>query len=287
MKTIRRCTPLFLMFAMACDDMNASIEVNDEVNSQRSDGDLNTSAGVRAGYLVKATRAVEAIAQNSPEFLENEGLNCETIETSMVEEIESACADMPEMGYTVELGNCFTDGGDTFDATLIVSAPKPESLPFFTPGGLTAPAVALRGFEDWKTDISIDSGSGANISACGLISRSPVRTILDYSMTIEGADSSSAQYDVLTRMQNGFGRQEASETRLTLVESSHMPGEPHEINIRTRDARLGNLLPHRGVAQIHGMGPSQLHFRRGLSTNSLAQYRSLFSFSDVVEIPTL
>jgi hypothetical protein len=287
MKTIQLCTPLFLMFAIACDDMNASIDASDNANTQRAGEEADSSQGVRAGYLVKVARAIEAVNQNSPASLDHAGLNCETVAISSLEDVDSDCADMPEVGYTVDLANCLMEGGDTFDATMIVSATDIESSPHVLQSSNEDAAVVLRAFGDWRTDLSIDGGSGSYVSACGIITRSPARTILDYTMDIEDAEGASAKYDVLTRKSNQSQRRAVAQTRIDLVEADNLETEIQAMNIWTRQARAGQLLPQSGRADIEGPGINFVMFRRNLSGNSSAQYRSSFRQSDVVEIPTL
>lgn len=286
MKTIQLCTPLFLMFAIACDDMNASVEVNDNANTQRVDGEEPVGAK-RAGYLVKASNALEAITQNSPLSIGHEDMNCETISVSALEEVVSDCPEMEDKGFTVDFSNCVFDGGDTFDATLVVSVEDIESSPEFLQTSEPDPAVLLRAYSDWSTDVSIDSNSGASIQSCGILSRNPSESILDYNMEIVGDDEDVASYHVETRNNNGFARRGESQTRIQLLDATNVEAEVIHMDLWTRASRAGQLLPLRAMARIDGADQGRLMFRAGLTENNSVRYRSTFRHFDVVEIPTL
>lgn len=288
MKTIQYCVPFALLFAIACDDTQSTIDVNDEANASRANDEARVASAERAGYLVKTTQVIARVTQNNSLIGNPQSqLNCDEDISISLETLDSECENMPEEGYIATLTNCDMGNGDTFDAELIVSAHGLADSPLFMLGNEISPQIVLTGLPAYFTEIRVETDSGTNIQACGSVSRKIFRQNANYIVTIDTPEGSWATYELRSQTSNHLESYSREHAQLNLIDTSNLGAEIEAMEISSRRSSSAALLPQRGMARISGPESGRLFFRDNLSQNNSVIYRGSSRYSNVVEIPTL
>ena len=308
MKTIKTCAPLFLILAIGCDDRNEAIELDETTTEARwkpaEEGMTveQDDIAARAAHIVKAQRAVNQLLAEDVlyPFHQTEEFgdilpNCDIIKSEELVSRQSACPNMPGEGYEVEIVECTMDNGDTYSGTMLVSAEVIRDAPFLNPAPVvTAEALfnLLEPNRDWIVDVNLTSGTGTEISACGVASTSPRINSNNLTMSITNplVDAGpgmfvNAIYESNT-VQKNRGRSQVIRSEMTLAGAERPDSEIHHMRVRGL-YRSGDLLPQHGHARYTQAEMGTLQFNGNAFSENTVAVESPFQGGSLLEVPAL
>lgn len=249
-----------LALSIACDDADRADVDSTEINSARQSGTTSPVLALRAVQLVKATRLTSEVVRNSPLSPTEVALDCESVQASDIEELNSDCDVMPDTGYIVSLQGCELDNGETFDAELLISTPDIASGDVLGANGAVDPTKVLAVAPVWMVNTQIQTEIGTELSTCGIVDRQPIRTHEEYVMSVKSNGQMTATFEVFSEGTIGNGGMIGRRDTITRLDSSNPSQDVGRLLVQSRAEESRFSMPSRGVVELSESGGQRVHF---------------------------
>lgn len=309
MKAIKICAPLMLILAVACDDNNEVVELDNETNQARwtpQERPLKTvedHVTARAAHLVKAHRAVTQFVRSDilNPFVDESAIadllpNCSVEKSTELTDTVSSCDNMATKSFVMDIVDCDFGDGDIYSGSVLVSSSVLDiasDTDGVSPVGTTTLAEQLELTDTWLLDVQLDSVSGTTIDACGVATTSLRENTSQMMLNIShpthvdaDGNPTGAIYEASTEQKIRAHKFNVVKSHIELMDSSAPEYEVGHMRIRGNyDAN--SLLPKNGSAAIKGRQISRIHFNsRQFGPDTVAAETTFHGFQ-LVEVPTL